>query len=322
MARTHDSLNRRSRFTPTSTGKRVVPRTRALIYFEALHRHGSLSSSMLHAFTQHLFRDETITKKRLRDLFHENNTPHGERYWERGVTDEGQYLTRPDGLPMYRIGSRIEPLDLFYDLRYEAQLALQDPEDYRWRKNAPKRTASPKHDAFQAYVTANEDLVCQAHSDQFEYLYHDEIVDRIGVRSFTIDGKIVTPDAFSGIRYLPSRSAIIFINEVDRNTQPLQSKKEYRHKKIAENLGLYEEFFRTKQHEEYFGKGASVMVRHYTVNARHMQNMMDELGESIYQLFKCVPEFGADWNPPGPNPDLFFEPWLRPGKSPFDISNP
>ena len=310
MAKTHDSLNRRSRLTPTSTGKRVVPRVRALTWFEALHRHGSLNSSMLHAFTAHLFRDETLSKKRLRDLFHEDNTPHG-----------GHYLIRPHQQPVYDLDSpSIKPIDLFYDITYAAELALK--EAGLWHEHVPKRSNNWKHDALRAYVTANRDLVCRQHPDKFEYIYHDEIVERIKTTSFQVGEDVIIPDGFDGIRYLPSRTAILFIHEIDMNTQPLRSKSEWRHKSFEKSDRLYKRFFEERIYEEYFGKGASVMLQHTTVNARHMQNMLEVVGSSIHQLFTCVPEFGATFTSPGPRPELVFTPYLRAGKPTFDVSNP
>jgi hypothetical protein len=90
-----DTLGRRPRDRRISTGKRVTPQERDLIWFQKLHEHGPLSSSYLHAFTKHLRSSEKRARDRLTDLFNESNTPHKgaylERPWQQFQTYDARY---------------------------------------------------------------------------------------------------------------------------------------------------------------------------------------------------------------------------------------
>lgn len=92
---THDTLGRRHREHPVSTGKRVTPQPRDLLWFQKLHEHGPLSSTYLHAFSQHLARNEKRARDRLTDLFNESNAPHGGAYlarpWQQFQTLDARY---------------------------------------------------------------------------------------------------------------------------------------------------------------------------------------------------------------------------------------
>jgi hypothetical protein len=98
----YDAIHRRKRTRPVSTGKRVTPQDRDLLWFQKLHEHGPLPSSFLLAFAQDMRRSEKRAKERLTDLFNEDNTAH-----------DGTYLSRP--LQQFRtIDSRYN--QLVYDL--------------------------------------------------------------------------------------------------------------------------------------------------------------------------------------------------------------
>ncbi len=79
-----DTLGRRRRLHPRSTGKRVSLQERDWLWLRKLHEHGPLPSSFLLAFAEDSHRSEKRAKERLTDLFNEDNTPHG-----------GPYLARP-----------------------------------------------------------------------------------------------------------------------------------------------------------------------------------------------------------------------------------
>jgi hypothetical protein len=79
-----DTLGRRSRLIAQSTGKRVTPKERDLLWFQKLREHGPLPSSFLLDYAKNSHRSEKRAKERLTDLFNEDNTPHG-----------GPYLSRP-----------------------------------------------------------------------------------------------------------------------------------------------------------------------------------------------------------------------------------
>jgi len=81
---THDKIGRRRRDRRQSTGKRISAQERDLLWFQKLQEHGPLSSSYLHAFSNHLRRNEKRASYRLTDLLHEDQTAH-----------KGAYLDRP-----------------------------------------------------------------------------------------------------------------------------------------------------------------------------------------------------------------------------------
>jgi len=106
-----DALQRRKRLHPVSTGKRVTPQERDLLWFSKLREHGPLPSSFLLEYGRHLGRSEKRARERLTDLFNEDNTP-----------DRGPYLSRPP--QQFRtIDSRYN--QLVYDLTPAAERALR-----------------------------------------------------------------------------------------------------------------------------------------------------------------------------------------------------
>ena len=84
LADGRDTLDRRKRLSPISTGKRVTPQDRDILWFEKLAEHGPLPSSFLLAFAANMRKCEKRARERLTDLFNEDNTPDG-----------GPYLVRP-----------------------------------------------------------------------------------------------------------------------------------------------------------------------------------------------------------------------------------
>lgn len=108
----HDALGRRLRDRPHSTGKRVTPQRRDLLWFQRLHEHGPLSSRFLHAFSKSLCRSEKRARDRLTDLFNERETAHA-----------GPYLTRP-WQQFETFDARYQ--ELLYDLAPAAEAALRE----------------------------------------------------------------------------------------------------------------------------------------------------------------------------------------------------
>jgi hypothetical protein len=105
-----DNLSRRKRLSPISTGKRVTPQDRDLLWFAKLAEHGPLPSAFLLQYTKDIRRSEKRARERLTDLFNEDNTPDG-----------GPYLTRPP--QQFRtLDSRYN--QLVYDLTPASRKAL------------------------------------------------------------------------------------------------------------------------------------------------------------------------------------------------------
>ena len=136
---------------------------------EKLHRHGPLSTPFLVEFAGQKFSSRNRTLERLTDLFNEDNTPH-----------QGRYLDRPHQ-QFATLDARYH--DLMYDVLPPAVDALKDTERFFW--NTPETSSLKwKHDAFCAAITASVDLAVAKQPEQYDYIFHDEIVTRIGKFEF------------------------------------------------------------------------------------------------------------------------------------------
>ena len=81
--KSHDSLGRRSRMKPHSTGKRIRLTDRDLLWMQKIHEHGPLSTSELLAFSDEGKQNKGRAQNRLTDLFNEDNNAHGSAYLDR-----------------------------------------------------------------------------------------------------------------------------------------------------------------------------------------------------------------------------------------------
>lgn len=311
-----DALDRRWRDTPQPTGKRVYLRGRRLIWAQMLHWHGPLPSSILHEFTKHLSADEVWTRKQLRDLFHEDNTPHG-----------GAYFTRPQAQKGTEADERNQKV---YDLLPAAERALK--EAGLWSDLAPKRTSSWLHDFFSACNTASIHLACLREPEQYGYIPHHEIVARVGRQSFEVPGfeRHLRPDPFLGITY-KGHGTIIALTESDlateRHTLTEKARKAKR-KTYEESMALHYQFVEKRQYRAVFGEKVEMMTLHFFNSEGDMAEAMELMGKAAphgakRQLFKYVPGFKRyEFKPPYPLYSHFDEPWLRVGQPPRLISQP
>jgi hypothetical protein len=210
---THDALNRRPRERPTPTGKRVTPQERDLLWMRMIHRHGPLSSTYLHAFSQHLRRNEKRARDRLTDLFNEDRTPHG-----------GAYLARPHQ-QFATYDSRYQ--DLVYDLAPAAELALK--QDGHWYAAAAH--AGPwAHRFMVASITASIELATLA-DPALTYIPQEAILGRAGAslrhpvpfsdpKTGREETRDLIPDAVFGLEYATEDGPRyrFFVVEADRAT--------------------------------------------------------------------------------------------------------
>ena len=202
-----DTLGRRAnRLRPPSTGRRVTLTSRDIAWFELLHRHGPLPSSYLSAFAG-TAADNTIAK-RLTLLGSEDNTPHGGRYLDRPAE---QFAT---------LDARFN--QLVYDINARSLVALKEHE--RYKEHAPRTSGLRwKHDHLAACITASIELSTRTDPDRYTYIFHDEIVARMGRSSFDIHGTKATPDRWGGIRYRKHKSVLLFAVEADCGMEPQES---------------------------------------------------------------------------------------------------
>lgn len=306
-----DTLGRRSRTTPASTGKRVTPQPRDLLWFERLAEHGPLPTSFLLAFARGSYRSEKRAKERLADLFHESNTPHG-----------GPYLTRPP--QQFRtIDSRYN--QLVHDLAPAAATVL--------RQSAcsirPARSGPWLHSFMVSCITASIELAC-ALRDDLAYIPQSEILARADTslrwpttvcdpESGARYSKDLLPDAVFGLEYLTpnGKRYRFFALEADRASEPLSSATIHR-KSYVRHLLQYEDYIEGGGYREHLSLTAPMLVLNVTTSEPRMDRMIELAKElyphgNSYQLFQTWEEFGPVFRPPATSPALLTGDWARVG---------
>lgn len=302
-----DRIGRRNRLKPISSGKRVTPQERDLLWFSKLAEHGPLPSSFLLAYVQHSHKSEKRAKERLTDLFNEDNTPHG-----------GRYLIRPP--QQFRtIDSRYN--QLVYDLTPAALTALQG------EGAAIRRSSSGPwlHSFMVSCITASIELACLERDDiiyipqsqilaraNAELRWPTRIADPASRKQFTKD---LMPDAVFGLEHLTDRGPLFrfFVVEADRATEPATSSNFHR-KSFERHLLQYREYVEYGGYREHLKLTAPMLVLNVTTDLKRTERMQKVVGEqfpqgSNYQLFQCWEDFGSVFRPPVPNLALLMGDW-------------
>lgn len=311
----HDKIGRRNRVWPVSTGKRVTLNERDVFLLDKLHRHGPLSTEYLLAFTTLAgVRGGRNTKRRLTDLFNEDETPHG-----------APYLTRPF--------QQFETLDprynsVVYDLTEAGIDALKDHE--LWSKYAPAAGGSWKHQHMTACITASIELETMK-TDNVRYIHQDEILARADTSlSFkanihgTSETKGLHPDAIFGLEYRNEGKSYyrFFIVEADRATEPSRATS-FDRKTYERTIRQYWDFIGNGKYKTALNMTAGLMVLNVTVGKRRMESLL-ELTSSLfpqgnaYLLFTHIP-FNHIFKPPPILSELYTQHWHRCG-TPFAIN--
>lgn len=312
---THDAVRRRRRDRRTATGKRVTPQVRDLLWFEALHRHGPLSSAYLHAFSRHLRVSEKRARDRLTELFNEGRTPHG-----------GPYLDRP-WQQFQTFDSRYN--DLVYALTPAAVAALRDAG--RWSPHAPKPAGPWRHRYMVAAITASIELATLEAAD-LAYIPQAAILARAGAqlrypvpvanpatnRTETID---LIPDALFGLEYRRDGRRLyrFFLVEADRGTEPATSTR-FNRKSYRRSLLQYQRYVGDGLYRDHLRLTAGMMVLTVTASAQTAAKLVALARElapqgNPYLLFRAVEGFGRYFKPGKPMPELLTEPWTRAGRA-------
>lgn len=310
---THDSLNRRRRDWRQSTGKRVTPQPRDLLWFQKLHEHGPLSSVYLHAFSEQIARSEKRARDRLTDLFNENETPHG-----------GAYLDRP--WQQFRtFDARYQPL--VYDLAKPAEKALR--EAGKWSDRVNESAGPWQHRFMVAAITASIELATLKNPN-LNFIPQHTILERAGERlrhpvPFTNpktgkqERSDLIPDALFGLEYIDGdrKSYRFFLVEADRATEPSRSSK-FNRKSHLRTLLQYREYVGRGLYKEHLKLTAGMLVLNVTSSEAAFARMIkltQEITEkgSSYQLFQAVPELGGYFKPPEILRKFLNAPWNRAG---------
>lgn len=316
----HDTLGRRYRDITQSTGKHIIRDLADLDWFEMIHRIGPQTTSALYERTRDVRRSRQDALRRMRDLRHEDDSDWG-----------GPTLAYP--LQQTRTWRPDKNLTV-YDITKKAERALRDAG--RFHEHAPTTNHNEwKHDFMGSSVAASIYLATLRSDCQF--IFHDEIVERLGAKTFGVryrfvrrDGSaaereaIIRPDGFFGIRY-PNGDERIFIREEDcateRNDTDAPDVKNHKHKMLQ-----YSDFLgRGETRKRYFGDRRVVVLNTFS-NPTKMRNVIGLLLDlskgkgSNFILFRSWEAFGLTFQPPHPDLSLFGE-WERAGNPPLDIAH-
>ena len=307
---------------PTSSGKRVTPQERDLLWFSKLAEHGPLPSSFLLAFARDTHKCDKRARERLTDLFNEDNTPEG-----------GPYLTRPP--QQFRtLDSRYN--QLVHDLAPAGERALK-----RHELTLPDRSAPSGpwlHRFMTSCITASMELGALGRSamtyiPQSQILARAEtelrlpvaIIDPETRREMT---KILMPDAIFGLEYRTDSGSRFrfFVVEADRATEPTTSSN-WNRKSFLRNLLQYEALVTGGAYRRHLNLTAPLMVLTVSSDPARTARMVDYVTKrypdgNAFMLFQSWEDFGPVFRPPPPSSMLLTGEWARSGRPLFVIAKP
>ena len=314
-----DRIGRRSRLTPQSTGKRVSPTQRDMLWLQKLAVHGPLPTSFLLEFSDASQTSEKRARERLCDLFHENNTRDG-----------GAYLVRPP--QQFRtIDSRYN--QLVYDLASAGRRALQRSGVDINRCSAP--SGPWLHRFMTACITASIELDCIKRGDT-AYIPQSQILQRAGTtlrcpvtfvdpvanRQMTKD---LIPDALFGLQYhTPAGDRFRFFSvEADRATEPTTSAN-WNRKSFLRNVLQYDAYVSDGAYRQHLNLTAPLLVLNVLSDQQRMERMVECMAKSYpkgnsFMLFQVWEDFGPAFRPPHPQSSLLIGDWVRGGLKSFAV---
>ncbi len=306
-----DTLQRRHRDRPVSSGKRVTLQERDWLWLQKIHQHGPLSSSELHAFSGHLCISPKRARDRLTDLFNEERTPHS-----------GAYLMRPPQ-QFARLDARYH--ELVHDLAPAGEHALR--EAGLWHDTAGGASGPWKHRRLVAAITAAIELETIRRGD-VGFIPQHAILDRAQTTlrhpvpfENPVTGKIETrdliPDALFGLEYhTPDGLRFrFFVVEADRGTEPARASS-FNRKSHQRTFLQYMQYVGRGLYKPHLNLTSGLLVLHVTTRAATFDGML-RLMDSIaprgcnYQLFRMIPEEGAPALDGGEGSGWAQAPWLR-----------
>ncbi len=311
-----DTLHRRDRYAPTSTGKRVSPRPRDVRWFRALADHGPLPSHYLHTFTEEECRNPKSSRIRLTDLASETDTPH-----------RGAYLVRPAA---QRRMENARNRSLIYDLSDAGWRALDG------RRQEAARPGGPfAHQLMVACVTASIELACLKRGD-IRYIHGGEILKRAGTTlaaDVPIDAssagrhRLVTDQLFA-LEHRTSRGSLYvsYVVECDRGTEPITASGASRKSYLCNYL-QYRAFVGEGLYREHYCLKAPMLVLNVMNSVERQRAYMDLIASlapngNAFMLFQTIGGFGASFAPPPLMPKLLAGTWDRVGHDPICIGGP
>ncbi len=323
MVEARDSLGRRKRTTPVSTGKHITLQESDTLWLQKLHEHGPLPSSFLLEYTSHLRQSTRRTLERLTDLFNEEETKHG-----------GQYLLRPPQ-QFSTIDSRYN--QLVYDISPAGKKALKQKEILREGNTKP--SGPWLHRLMVSCTTASIELATMARPDitfipqhmileraKTELRYPLSITDPSSNRRLKKD---LIPDAIFGLEYKTAKGARFrfFAVECDRATEPATTTN-FNRKSYLRNLLQYREYIGNGKYQDHLSLTAPMLVLNVITDEKRLEKILSvtqkEAGDSgnTYLLFQHIENFGPVFKPPAPMDGLLDSPWHRAGQKDIRIDKP
>lgn len=319
MSGDRDTTGRRKRTQPVSTGKRVTPQDRDLLWFRKIHEHGPLPSSFLLQYAKGTHRSEKRAKERLTDLFNEDNTPHG-----------GSYLARP--LQQFRtIDSRYN--QLVYDLTSAGEKTLKSAG--LWKERSVARSGPWLHGFMVSCITASVELAALDRKD-IEFIPQSELLERANtelryptrITEPAANGqyeKDLIPDALFGLKYHSSEGSRFrcFLIEADRATEPATSKN-FNRKSWQRNLLQYEQYVGQGFYREHLNLKSPLLVLNVVTDPKRLDQVLriaSRYAPTIQSLllFQTWEDFGPLFRPPRPNSALLERAWERTELASFRI---
>jgi hypothetical protein len=317
-----DSLSRRKRLTPVSTGKRVTPQDRDLLWFSKLAEHGPLPSSFLLQYAKDMRRSDKRARERLTDLFNEDNTPDG-----------GPYLTRPP--QQFRtLDSRYN--HLVYDVTLASKKALHKA---GLSTGAPSSPSGPwLHRFMVSCITASVELAT-LDDPNITYIPQSQILRRaktdlrfpvsiIDPVTNCSQAKDLIPDAVFGLEYHTDSGSRFrfFAVEADRATEPATSSN-FNRKSFMRSLLQYEEYVAGGAYRQHLSLTAPLLVLTVSSDPVRTARMIALIAKhypdgNAYMLFQTWQDFGPVFRPPLSRPALLIGDWARGGLGPFGIGSP
>lgn len=316
-----DSLGRRNRLYPRSSGKRLRLTARDLRWLQALREHGPLPTSFLIAYASSSHLSDKRAKERLCDLFNEEDTPH-----------DGAYLTRP--LQQFRtIDSRYN--QLVHDLAPAGRKALQDDADC----GVYVAPSGPwLHRALTTAITASIELACLTRTD-VTFIPQSRILARAGTTlcypvkyvdpaSKRLLARQLIPDAVFGLQYhtLAGDRFRFFAVEADRATEPLTSANGNR-KSVERTVCQYHTYVAEGAYRNHLKLTAPMLVLNILTCEVRKQRMIDRIAARYprgcaFMLFQTWSAFGGIFRPPHPKPEFLMAAWERAGMAPLPVAHP
>lgn len=317
-----DSLGRRQRNKPVSTGKRITPQPRDLLWFEKLREHGPLTSTFLHEFSKYDRCNRKRALDRMTDLFNEDRTPDGGRYLHRPY----QQFDTMDSRYKELVYANLEPA-------VKALKRLGHWEEYTAANSGPWR-----HQFMVSTITASIELATRQRQN-INFIPQHLILERAetDLRFPTIiypeqskRGREVDliPDALFGLEYVDGskKTYRFFLVEADRGTEPSRASR-FNRKSHLRNFLQYREYIGQKLYKSHLNLTAGLLVLHVTKDQSTLNRMMD-LGSDLfekgntYMLFQSSEAFAGNFAPPKPTTQFLEMPWQRIGFNDFRIDHP